>query len=90
LFATSGSFAPIDIEVTGIETVREYAAALNYLESLAFISRLHVVALTGDLVRLRLTTRGGPEPLRRALALNGLLEPDAAADGGVQRFHLRR
>jgi hypothetical protein len=37
-----------------------------------------------------LTTRGGAEPLHRAIALNGLLLPLAASDNGLQRFQLRR
>jgi len=90
LFATSGNFTPVEIEVSGVGDVRQYAEALNYLESLAFISHLSVETLAGDTVRFRLTTRGGPEPLHRALSLNGLLEPDASTDGGIQRFHLRQ
>jgi hypothetical protein len=90
LFASSGSPAPIDIDVSGIDAIHGYAAALNYLESLAFVSHVGVESLSGDVVRFRLETRGGPEPLRRALAMNGLLEPDASTDGAVQRFHLHR
>jgi hypothetical protein len=90
LFAASGTFAPVDIEVDGVGDVKEYASVENYLESLAFISHVAVEALSGDTVRFHLTTRGGIEPLQRALALNGLLEPIAAGDGGLQRFQLRR
>jgi len=90
LFAASGTFAPVDIEVDGVEDVKDYASVENYLESLAFISHVAVGALSGDTVLFHLTTRGGIEPLQRALALNGLLEPIAAGDGGLQRFQLRR
>jgi hypothetical protein len=90
LFAASGSFAPVDIEIDGINDVKDYASVENYLESLAFISHVGVEALSGDSARFHLTTRGGIEPLQRALALNGLLEPIAAGDGGLQRFQLRR
>jgi hypothetical protein len=90
LFAASGSFAPVDIEVDGVNDVQDYASVETYLESLAFISQVGVAGLSGDTVRFHLTTRGGIEPLQRALALNGLLEPIAAGDGGLQRFQLRR
>jgi hypothetical protein len=90
LFAASGSFAPVEIEVDGVNDVKDYAGVESYLESLAFISHVGVDALSGDTVRFHLTTRGGIEPLQRALALNGLLEPIAAGDGGLQRFQLRR
>lgn len=90
LFAASGSFAPVEIEVDGVNDVKDYASVESYLESLAFISHVGCDALSGDTVRFHLTARGGIEPLQRALALNGLLEPIAAGDGGQQRFQLRR
>lgn len=90
LYAASGSLATIDIEVTGIGDVRDYAGVQSYLESLASISHVDVVALSGDMVRFRLATRGGAASLQRTLALNGRLQPIAADGNGVQRFQLRR
>jgi hypothetical protein len=89
LFAASGNLLPIDIEVTGIGDLRDYAGVQAYLESLTFISHVSVVALTGDTVRFRLATRGGAESLQRALSLNGHLQTMTAGDNGVQRFQLR-
>ena len=89
LFAASGSLVPIDIEVTGIGDVQEYANLQAYLESLSFISHVNVAALTGDTVRFRLTTRGGAESLQRTLSLDGHLQPIAAGDNGVLRFQLQ-
>jgi hypothetical protein len=90
LFAASGNLVPIDIEVTGIGDLREYANVQTYLESLTFITHVSVVALTGDSIRFRLATRGGAESLQRTLSLSGRLQPIAAGDNGVQRFQLRR
>jgi hypothetical protein len=90
LFAASGNLAPIDIEVTGVADLREYANVQTYLDSLTFISRASVVALTGDTVRFRLATRGGAESLQRTLSLSGRLQPIAAGDNGILRFQLRR
>jgi uncharacterized protein len=90
LFAASGNLAPIDIEVTGVGDLREYANVQSYLESLTFISHVSVLGLTGDTIRFRLATRGGAESLQRALSLNGRLQPIAAGDNGIQRFHLRQ
>lgn len=89
LFAASGNLAPIDIEVTGLSDLRDYASVETYLESLTFISHVSVVALTGDTIRFRLATRGGAESLQRTLSLNGRLQPIAAGDNGIQRFSLR-
>jgi len=89
LFAASGNLVPIDIEVSGVGDLRQYANVQTYLESLTFISHVSVVALTGDTIRIRLATRGGAESLRRALSLNGRLQSIAAGDNGVLRFQLR-
>jgi hypothetical protein len=89
LFAATGNLVPIDIEVTGIGDLREYANVQTYLESLTFISHVGVGALTGDTIRFRLATRGGPESLQRTLSLNGRLLPIAAGDNGILRFQLR-
>lgn len=90
LFAASGSLAPVDIEVSGIAELRDYADVQSYLESLTFISHVGVQGLSGDTVRFRLSTRGGSESLQRALALNGKLQSLPAGDNGIQRFQLRR
>jgi len=90
LFAASGNLVPIDMEVTGIGDLREYANVQTYLESLTFVSHVTVVALTGDTIRFRLVSRGGADSLQRTLALNGRLQPVAAGDIGTLRFQLRR
>lgn len=89
LFAASGDLVPVDIEVTGVGGLREYANVETYLESLTFISHVSVLALGGDTVRFRLATRGGVESLQRALSLSGRLQPIADGDAGIQRFQLR-
>ncbi len=89
LFAASGDLVPIDIEVTGVGDLRQYANVQTYLESLTFISHASVVGFTGDTIRIRLATRGGAESLQRTLALNGRLHPIASGDNGILRFQLR-
>jgi hypothetical protein len=89
LFAASGSLAPVDIEVTGVGDLREYANLQAYLESLSYISHVSVVELAADTIKFRLTTRGGPESLQRTLSLNGRLQPIAAGDNGILRFQLQ-
>jgi hypothetical protein len=88
LFAASGSLVPVDIEVIGVNDLRDYAGLESYLESLTFISHVSVESLAGDTVRFRLATRGGVDSLQRALSLNGRLQPVAAGENGIQRFQL--
>jgi uncharacterized protein len=90
LFAASGSLVPVSIEVVGVTDLREYASLETYLESLTFISHVSVESLGGGTIRFRLATRGGIEPLQRALSLNGRLQPIAAGENGIQRFQLHR
>ncbi|HLZ99088.1 MAG TPA: DUF2066 domain-containing protein [Steroidobacteraceae bacterium] len=90
LFAASGTLAPVDIEVSGVDDLREYANVQSYLESFNFITHVGVLGLSADTVRFRLTTRGGIETLTHALSLNGKLQPLPAGDNGLHRFHLRR
>jgi hypothetical protein len=89
LFAVSGAAAPAVIEVGGVNDLKDYAYVQGYLESLAFISHVGVEALSGNVVRFRLTTRGGAEALQNALPLSGRLQPGGAGENGVQRFDLR-
>jgi hypothetical protein len=91
LFAVSGSLAPVDIEVSRVADLHDYASVEGYLESLTFVSHVSVLGLAGDIVSFRLSTRGGIEALQHALALNGKLQSlPAAGDNGIQRFQLRR
>jgi len=88
LFAASGNLVPLDIEITGVNDLRDYASVQNYLESLTFISHVSVESLAGGTIRYRLATRGGIDSLQRALSLNGRLQPIAAGENGIQRFEL--
>jgi hypothetical protein len=90
MFAASGALVPVDIEVSGLNDLRDYASLESYLESLTFISHVSVESLAGDTVRFRLSTRGGLDSLQRALSLNGRLQPVAVGENGIQRFQLHR
>jgi hypothetical protein len=90
LFAASGSLAPVDIEVSGVADLREYAGVQSYLESLSAINHVAVLGLTADTVKFRLSARGGAEPLAHAIGLSGKLQALPAGDNGIQRFQLRQ
>jgi hypothetical protein len=90
LYAASGGIVPVDIEVSGINDLKDYAGVQAYLESLAFVSHVGVQSLSGDTVRFHLMTRGGAESLQRSLASHGRLQPVGAGEAGIQRFQLRR
>jgi hypothetical protein len=90
MFAASGTLAPVEIEVTGVADLKDYAGVQSYLESLTSVSHVSVESLSGDTVRFRLSTRGSVDSLQRALSLNGRLQSIAAGENGIQRFQLHR
>jgi hypothetical protein len=90
MFAASGAAVPVDIEISGLVDLRDYANLESYLESLTFVLHVSVESLSRDTVRFRLSTRGGVDSLQRALSLNGRLQPVAAGENGIQRFQLHR
>jgi len=60
-----------------VNNLTDYAYVQSYLESLAIISHVGVESLSGNVVRFRLTTRGGAEALHNALPLSGRLQLQA-------------
>ena len=77
----------ISISVGGMRDFTAYAGLVDYLRSLSLVRDVAVEALTGDVVRLRLTMRGDRDLLVRIVALDARLQPsasvDAPADTGV-------
>src|SRR6204780_484737 len=47
MFAASGALVPVDIEVSGLNDLRDYASLENYLESYISISHVSGMSLTG-------------------------------------------
>jgi hypothetical protein len=90
MYAASGSLAPVEIGVSGIVDLHDYAAVQSFLESLSFVTHVGVESLTGDGVQYRLTMRGGIDSLLHAIALNGRLQSIPGGENGIQRFALRR
>ena len=84
---TTRSTSSLTVSVGGMRDVTAYAALVRYLRSLSLVRDLAVEALTGDVVRLRLTVKGDRQLLTRIAALDGRLQPAAGsndpADSGV-------
>ncbi|HVC02092.1 MAG TPA: DUF2066 domain-containing protein [Steroidobacteraceae bacterium] len=88
IYAVSGAYSPVDVEVDGIKDLRAYARILRLFESLTPVSQVTVLALDGDSVSFRLDARGGAAPLERTLALNGALQLEQAT-GAAGELHLQ-
>lgn len=91
--APGAALAQLSVVVTGVESLVDYAAVLNALESLPTVRELSVTAVAGSTVRLRVRLRGDAGGLVRVLARDGRLvaDPTAAAAGdGSLRLKLQR
>jgi hypothetical protein len=71
------STSSLSVSVGGMRDVTAYAALVRYVKSLSMVRDLAVEALTGDVVRLRLTIQGDRQLLVRIAALDGRLQTAA-------------
>ena len=78
-FTGTGSASGVEVNVTGIRSLRDYARALDYLGSLDQVSRVDVTRVQGTSVTFRVDARGGRETVRQVIALGNTLAEDAQA-----------
>ena len=69
----------IDVRVTGVRTLNDYARALDYLSGLDQISALVMRAARRDELRLSMQVRGGSEGLQRVTAFSDVLRVESTA-----------
>ncbi len=81
-FSMAGGLRSFPLTVRGIGSLADYGAVLTYLEALSVLDSVEVEALGGRVLDVRLTTRSEEDVLRRVLALDGVLLPADAGDGG--------
>jgi hypothetical protein len=91
IYAASGaSLGSVNVEVSGIRDLNDYAATLNYLEGMTLVRSVALEQVAGDTLRLQLAVRGDATTLRRALALDSTLVPSTTTDGAAtERLQLR-
>ena len=88
-FAVSGS-APlqyVQLSVSGIDSVDDYAAIQHLLSATSVIEQFSVNEVFGDRVSYGVEARGGAERLRRALRFNGLIEQNGRHDEALEFFY---
>lgn len=69
----------VEVSVTGIRSLRDYARTLAYLDSLDQVSRVDVTRVEGARVSFRLDARGGRESVRQVIALGRTLVEEVPA-----------
>ncbi len=70
----------VEINVTGIRSLHDYARALQYLDSLDEVSRVDVTKVKSGSVSFRVDARGGRETVRQVIALGRTLAEDGQVD----------
>ena len=76
----------VDLVVTGVHTLEDYARALRYLHSLDEVERVDVYTVEAGQVRFRVDAHGGRASIRQSVALGATLSPEGypAPDGALQ------
>ncbi len=67
----------VEVNVTGIRSLSDYARTLKYLGSLDEVSRVDVVRVATDGVSFRLDARGGRQSVRQVIALGRTLAEES-------------
>jgi len=82
-----GAPGAIEVRVSGVRTLADYARVLGYLEALDQVQELMVSGARGDEFAFRMQVRGGAEGLRRLASFGGVLAAEPG-DGEAVRFRL--
>jgi len=76
----------IELTVSDIAAVGDYARSMDYLSRLAMVDRLHVAHVMPGSVTFQLWVRGGRRAIEQAISLGKTLAP--ALDGGDLSYRL--
>ena len=72
----------VDLVVTGVRTLEDYARALRYLGTLDEVERVEVDTVESGQVRFQVEARGGRSAIRQIIAFGATLSPEGYADPG--------
>ena len=82
-FTGTTAASGVEVNVTGIRSLGDYARALQYLDSLDEVSRVDVTKVNAASVSFRVDARGGRETVRQVIALGRTLAEEGQADWGA-------
>lgn len=94
-YSVLGGARTARIDVLGVESLADYGRVLSYLEQLSVLQSVDVEGFDGNVLNLRVTTRGDQSVLERVLTLGAVLTPvgDGAPTSTVAnglRFRIAR
>ena len=74
------STGTVELVVTGVHTLEDYARILQYLSALDGVERVEVDTVEPGQVRFRVDARGGRSAIRQIIAFGSMLSPEGYAD----------
>ncbi len=83
VFAGTAVASGVEVNVTGILSLRDYARTLRYLDSLDEVNRVDVTHVKSGSVSFRVDARGGRETVRQVVALGRTLVEDGQGDSNT-------
>lgn len=78
-----GRARELRLAVAGIQSVKDYGRALNYVRSLGAVRATQVERAQGNVLTLRVQVEGDPDALSRVIASGSVLRADAATPSGA-------
>jgi len=88
--AQASEVAAVEVAVSGIRSLEDYARTLDYFGSLDGVEAIRVLRVEPERVGFRLAVRGGRSAVEQVVALGRTLAPAPASGGGGElRFRLR-
>ncbi|MDH5232522.1 MAG: DUF2066 domain-containing protein [Gammaproteobacteria bacterium] len=75
--SSGGADNDILLRVVGIHSLKDYARASRYVESLSLISKLHVSQIDADKIVFRIGLRSNRKDLEQAISLSDVLRPQS-------------
>ncbi|MCK9467998.1 MAG: DUF2066 domain-containing protein [Porticoccaceae bacterium] len=73
-YVAGDSAGNIELEISGVESYRDYSRLMALLEGQPMVRQVHILAVEEDRLRLRLGVEGGRDQLRDSLLRGGSLE----------------
>jgi hypothetical protein len=84
----TGRAQELRVAVSGVQSVKDYGRALNYLRSLGAVRAAQVESARQDRLTFHLRIEGDPDGLSRMIAAGNVLRADSVAPAGADQAYV--